>query len=331
MKQFTYTLSIILIAGIITCSGQDFSMRNYNVRDGLPSSEVYKIIQDAKGYVWFATDAGISKFDGYTFKNFSTDDGMPDNTVLNICTDKNERLWFITYTGHFGYLQNDSVFKLEGSNFMSKQKKSIEIYSSLAVDAKGTLWIGANYGKGFYKITPPYAEKNVSLIEPLHSCSYVSFIEDDKIIYGGCSDKTTNKFDGRAVWLYSKESLSKSLETKNEIEDGIKCFLHPKGYLTCASAKKQFRVEQDQKLFIHRLNAELGEKVEFDRVLLIDNDGVVTVGSPVVEGAKIVVEVGNQVKGDKVIIFHKKRRKGYRKRNGHRQQFTEVTVKSIIA
>lgn len=94
---------------------------------------------------------------------------------------------------------------------------------------------------------------------------------------------------------------------------------------------QQMKVEKDQKLFVHRINAENGSSVEFDKVLLVDKDGAVTVGAPTVEGAKVVVEVVSQAKGDKVLIFHKKRRKGYRKLNGHRQQFSEVIVKEIIA
>ncbi|MEA5080146.1 MAG: 50S ribosomal protein L21 [Dysgonamonadaceae bacterium] len=94
---------------------------------------------------------------------------------------------------------------------------------------------------------------------------------------------------------------------------------------------QQFKVEQDQKLFVHRLNAEQGSIVEFEKVMLIDNDGEVKVGSPVIEGAKVIVEILSHVKGDKVLVFKKKRRKGYQKMNGHRQQFSEVKVKEIIA
>ena len=95
---------------------------------------------------------------------------------------------------------------------------------------------------------------------------------------------------------------------------------------------QQFKVEQGKKLFVHRMNeAERGSKVEFDKVLLVDNDGAVTVGSPVVDGAKVVCEVVSHVRGEKVIVFHKKKRKGYRKRNGHRQDFTELTIKEIVA
>jgi len=96
---------------------------------------------------------------------------------------------------------------------------------------------------------------------------------------------------------------------------------------------QQFKAEQGKKLFVHHIqNVENGATVEFDKVLLVDADGKVTVGTPTVEGAKVVCEVLSPlVKGDKVLIFHKKRRKGHRKLNGHRQQFTEVSIKEIIA
>ncbi len=96
---------------------------------------------------------------------------------------------------------------------------------------------------------------------------------------------------------------------------------------------QQFKVEAGKKMFVHHIqNAESGAVVEFDKVLLIDNNGTITVGAPVVEGAKVVCEVKSPlVKGDKVLIFHKKRRKGYRKLNGHRQQFTELIIKEVLA
>ena len=96
---------------------------------------------------------------------------------------------------------------------------------------------------------------------------------------------------------------------------------------------QQFKVEEGKKLFINRLkDAEAGKTVEFDKVLLVDNNGTVTVGAPTVSGAKVVVEVVNPlVKGDKVIVFKMKSRKDYRKKNGHRSQFTEVEIKQVIA
>ena len=95
---------------------------------------------------------------------------------------------------------------------------------------------------------------------------------------------------------------------------------------------QQFKAEAGKKLFVHRMNdAETGSEVAFEKVLLVDNEGKITVGTPVVEKAKVVCEVVSHQRGDKVIVFHKKRRKGYRKRNGHRQDFTELKIKEVIA
>ena len=94
---------------------------------------------------------------------------------------------------------------------------------------------------------------------------------------------------------------------------------------------QQFKAEAGKRLYVHRLAAEQGAAVEFDKVLLVDNDGAVKVGAPTVEGAKVVCEVLSHLKGERIIVFKKKRRKGYRKRNGHRQSFTEVLIKQVIA
>lgn len=96
---------------------------------------------------------------------------------------------------------------------------------------------------------------------------------------------------------------------------------------------QQFKVEEGKKLFVNHIrDIEGGSTVEFDKVLLAENNGEVKVGLPLLEGAKVVCEVVSPlVKGDKVLVFHKKRRKGYRKLNGHRQQFTELRVKQVIA
>ena len=97
---------------------------------------------------------------------------------------------------------------------------------------------------------------------------------------------------------------------------------------------QQFKAEKDRFLYVHYLGEAVkeGDSVEFDRVLLADVDGAVKVGAPTVEGAKVVCEVAESlVKGDKVIVFKKKRRKGYRRKKGHRQYFTKIVIKDIIA
>jgi len=95
-------------------------------------------------------------------------------------------------------------------------------------------------------------------------------------------------------------------------------------------AGQQFKVEKDGKIFVHRLDAAEGESVEFDKVLLVENEGKVSVGTPVVEGAKVTAKVLAHTKGEKVLVFKKKRRKGYQKMNGHRQSFTQVQIEAIV-
>ena len=101
-------------------------------------------------------------------------------------------------------------------------------------------------------------------------------------------------------------------------------------YAIVEIAGQQFKVEKDQQIFVHRLEEKEGAKVEFDNVLLIDNNGKVNVGAPVISGAKVTAKVLDHVKGDKVVVFKKKRRKGYRVKNGHRQAFTQIEIQSIV-
>ena len=102
-------------------------------------------------------------------------------------------------------------------------------------------------------------------------------------------------------------------------------------YAIVEIAGHQFKVEKDQKVFVNRLATEEGKKVSFDNVLLIGDGNNVTVGAPAIGGAQVGAKVLNHLKGDKVIVFKKKRRKGYRVKNGHRQALTEIQIESIIA
>lgn len=102
-------------------------------------------------------------------------------------------------------------------------------------------------------------------------------------------------------------------------------------YAIVEIAGQQFKVEKDQKIYVHRLGAEEGGKVEFEKVLLVDNDGQVVVGVPTVEGAKVTAKVLSHMRGDKVRVFKKKRRKGYQKLNGHRQDLSQIQIEEILA
>ena len=102
-------------------------------------------------------------------------------------------------------------------------------------------------------------------------------------------------------------------------------------YAIVEIAGQQFKVVKDQKVFVHRLATEEGKAVSFDNVLLIGDGDKVTVGAPAIDGAQVGAKVLKHLKGDKVIVFKKKRRKGYRKKNGHRQALSEIVIESIVA
>ena len=102
-------------------------------------------------------------------------------------------------------------------------------------------------------------------------------------------------------------------------------------YAIVEMAGQQFKVAKDQKVYVHRLQEDEGSKITFDKVLLLEDGGNVTIGAPVIEGAAVEAKVVKHLKGDKVIVFKKKRRKGFQKKNGHRQYLTEILVESIVA
>lgn len=102
-------------------------------------------------------------------------------------------------------------------------------------------------------------------------------------------------------------------------------------YAIVEIAGQQFKVAKDQKVYVHRLQEKEGAKVTFDNVMLVEDKGNVTIGAPAIEGAAVTAKILNHLKGDKVIVFKKKRRKGYKKKNGHRQYLSEIQIESIAA
>ena len=100
-------------------------------------------------------------------------------------------------------------------------------------------------------------------------------------------------------------------------------------YAIVEIAGQQFKVNKDQKIFVHRQEGEVGDKLSFGKVYLIDNENDIKVGTPVVSGASVDASIVSHVRGDKVLVFKKKRRKSYQKLNGHRQDFTQILIEGI--
>ena len=130
------------------------NFRHYTVEDGLPSSEVYHAMQDSKGYIWFATDMGVSKFNGYEFQNFNLKDGLPDNIVFNIYEDYNGRIWFISHSGKLAYYHADSIHSYKYNDQLQGRFTHYDrVYkSSFYVDLKDNVFISV-YGLGYLRIS----------------------------------------------------------------------------------------------------------------------------------------------------------------------------------
>jgi large subunit ribosomal protein L21 len=135
-----------------------------------------------------------------------------------------------------------------------------------------------------------------------------------KVLFGSLEQSKTKI---HIVFVYFREKASFALP-KSKIM-----------YAIVEIAGQQFKAEAGKKLYVHKLEGNEGDKVTFDKVLLTDNDGKITVGVPTVSGVKVNATILRHAKGDKVIIFKKKRRKGYKKLNGHRQSFTQINIESI--
>jgi ligand-binding sensor domain-containing protein len=155
------------------------SFRQYTVEDGLPSSEVYQVKQDSKGYIWFATGNGVSRFNGYEFENFSVTNGLPDNTVFEIYEDTFERIWFVPLSCKLSYYYKGKIHQFEYNDQLTKILVN-PVKTSFCVDTNGTIFLGV-YEQGIIEISKrgktsrqffPYKKNQLSLLQPA-SGSYV--------------------------------------------------------------------------------------------------------------------------------------------------------------
>ena len=149
-------------------------LKNYTVKDGLPSDETYEVFQDSKGYIWIATDKGVARFDGYEFKVFTKKDGLSDNTVFGFYEDSKGRIWFRCYNGKLCCFLNDKITTLKCSERFSRQIKNKTI-TSFYVDKNEKLWVGLTFSE-YYIVDlknetfvkqkiPQIASKSVYVIE----------------------------------------------------------------------------------------------------------------------------------------------------------------------
>ncbi len=147
-------LLTFLLASLITAGQQTF-LRNYTVDDGLPSSETYHVIQDSKGYIWIATNQGVSRFDGKTFRNFDIQKGIPENTVFEIYEDDLKRLWFVNYPFQLSYFFNDTIYQYKYNELLRDLAGHglVPIKKSFSVDADNNIFFSFINNDKSYKLS----------------------------------------------------------------------------------------------------------------------------------------------------------------------------------
>ena len=147
LKEKNICLIFLLITFSKIALSQTYNYKNYSVEDGLPSSEVYSAFQDSKGYIWFATDAGVSRFDGYDFENFDKNDWLTDNTVFLISEDYKKRVWAVTFNCQLTYYRDNKWYKYKHNDLLEKELPHDSRVVSFYVDANDNIWLGVlNYG-----------------------------------------------------------------------------------------------------------------------------------------------------------------------------------------
>lgn len=229
----------LLILFIIFCfqkiSAQDYSYKHYGVEDGLPSSEVYSAFQDSKGYMWFATDAGVSRFNGYEFENFDASDGLTDNTVFLITEDHKGRIWFGTFNLKLCYYENDSIYPYKYNDSLKEVMLENRVLKSFVVDSLDNVWMGF-YNEGIVRCSSSGEVEQLVDVPANYNSIFRVFVIDEEICWGS----EIKKFRGVNI-------INNLYNHKNEINIGggvIKSFITKTSYglLSSFSLSKDYMV-----------------------------------------------------------------------------------------
>src|ERR1043165_6849399 len=205
MNSARYLLFWFFISGFLSIKAQENFFRHFSTNEGLPSSETYSVFQDSKGYIWVATDMGVSRFDGYNFKNYTTADGLVDNAIFAFYEDSAGRIWFHSFSGKLSFFYNHPIY---GKDFPLNQHIRDFISSGyltgIRSDSKDTLWLSTL--NGLLKVPPDTKNggRTWSRIEKLNSP--ITFLGNRKNVF-----VTIEPVQGKtlALTVYRKTKLVK--------------------------------------------------------------------------------------------------------------------------
>jgi ligand-binding sensor domain-containing protein/two-component sensor histidine kinase/uncharacterized protein with PQ loop repeat len=178
--RLVFLLLIFLVT--IQVAGQSPVFRHYRVDDGLPSSEVYHVFQDSKGYIWLATNMGVSRFDGREFRNYDVQDGLPENTVFEIYEDEAGRVWFVGFPFQLAYYENDTIYRYKYNDVIRQNisRYAIPVKNSFHIDSEFNLKVGLMYS-GLITIDKDGIFKNLHLTFGNSKSAHL-YVFDDRVL-----------------------------------------------------------------------------------------------------------------------------------------------------
>ena len=249
--------------------------KNYTIKDGLPSNETYEIFQDSKGYVWFGTDRGVARFDGYEFKLFNTENGLPDNTVFKFCEDAKGRIWFGSYSGKLSFYEHNKITSLQINDDLTKKLKEGLILSMAFYE--DTLFVGCSLSNIYFKVL---YNDSVQKVFTQSTSNYLgAYIRElnNKEFYCGYNDSQISKNDSHKISFVKNNKVinsTKALIRKEKFDFNIRCKrLANKNYLLSLN---------NQVLELESKTGEIIENHVFDQYILSsfqDSEGGIWVGT----------------------------------------------------
>lgn len=221
-----FSIGILSFLSSLTCFSQSTYLQHFSTKNGLPSNNCFYTLQDSKGYIWIATDAGVSRFDGKIFETFSINDGLPDNQILQLKEDKSGKIWFLALNGQLSYFYNGKVYN-ETNNKLLKLLKFNAVIVSFFQDSKGRIWLGTNKN-----VLIMYNGKSITkYISANHDKQFINtFVHEDaagKI--WAISNTSVRVMEGDTFKVKPHSSLPISYKTAVNLPDKTLAYLDPNG------------------------------------------------------------------------------------------------------
>ncbi|MEJ2882025.1 ligand-binding sensor domain-containing protein [Pedobacter sp. GR22-6] len=239
-----------------TAQAQRSYLQHFSTKDGLPSNNCFYTLQDSKGYIWVASDAGVSRFDGKLFENFSVDDGLPDNQILQLKEDNKGRIWFLTLNGQLSYFYNGKIYNDTNNNLL-KLLKFNAVVVSFFQDSKGRIWLGTN--------------KNILVMWDGKSImKYISANDDRQFINTFIHEDKQGR-----IWAYSNRCVR--LLNGNKFEQVAHGTL-PISYKTALNSYDRTMAYLDKTGLVIRKGAIESRAYAIDTSILNDNPGYFHLG-----------------------------------------------------